>query len=233
MCAGITMYDPMLQHGIKSGDRVGIVGLGGLGVMGVKLAKALGCTVSVISRSKAKEALALKVGADKLVASSIPEDMEANVGSLDLIINTVPTFHDYSIYKCLLDRSSRIGKQVLLGLHEGIVSGFALPAITFGRSRIAASGIGGIEATQQVIDLCAKHKIYPELEIVGVSKLNKVYQQLNDSNDSGKRYVLDLATLKEGVVCDDPAPKLDDVKGMSVVSSIETVFSDLLSLRWW
>jgi alcohol dehydrogenase (NADP+) len=38
MCAGITMYDPL------------VFGLGGLGVMGIKLAKALGCTVTAISR---------------------------------------------------------------------------------------------------------------------------------------------------------------------------------------
>jgi len=37
MCAGITMYDPLLQHKVQAGDRVGIVGLGGLGVMGVKV----------------------------------------------------------------------------------------------------------------------------------------------------------------------------------------------------
>jgi len=39
MCAGITMYDPMVQHGVKAGDRVGIVGLGGLGVMGLKVSE--------------------------------------------------------------------------------------------------------------------------------------------------------------------------------------------------
>ena len=51
MCAGITMYDPLVKHGAaEGGKKVGIVGLGGLGVMGIKLAKALGCTVTAISR---------------------------------------------------------------------------------------------------------------------------------------------------------------------------------------
>jgi D-arabinose 1-dehydrogenase-like Zn-dependent alcohol dehydrogenase len=159
--------------------------------------------------------------------------MASNLGSLDLIINTVPIYHDYSVYTPLLSKTSRIGKQVLLGLHEGIVSGFALTAVTFGRSRIAASGIGGIAATQAVIDLCAKNKIYPEVEVVGCEKLNKVYQQLNDSNDEGKRYVLDLGTLKEGVVCEDPPPVLDPVKGMSPRSILATVMRDLFTARWW
>lgn len=41
LCAGITSYEPLKKHGATTGTRVGIVGLGGLGVMGIKLAKAL------------------------------------------------------------------------------------------------------------------------------------------------------------------------------------------------
>ena len=41
---------------------VGIVGLGGLGHMGVKLAKAMGANVTVLSRSMAKKAEARRLG---------------------------------------------------------------------------------------------------------------------------------------------------------------------------
>jgi hypothetical protein len=48
MCAGITMYDPLIRHlRANKGKRIGIVGLGGLGVMGSKLARALDCHVTV------------------------------------------------------------------------------------------------------------------------------------------------------------------------------------------
>lgn len=39
MCAGVTMYDPLMKLNAGPQTRVGIAGLGGLGVMGVKLAK--------------------------------------------------------------------------------------------------------------------------------------------------------------------------------------------------
>ena len=45
MCAGVTMFDPLRRQGAKPGTKVGIVGLGGLGMMGVKLAAAIGCEV--------------------------------------------------------------------------------------------------------------------------------------------------------------------------------------------
>ena len=38
MCAGVTMFEPLMKYKVGKGTRVGIVGLGGLGVMGIKLA---------------------------------------------------------------------------------------------------------------------------------------------------------------------------------------------------
>ena len=44
---------------------MGIIGIGGLGQMGVRLAKAMGNTVTAISTSANKEAAAREIGADK------------------------------------------------------------------------------------------------------------------------------------------------------------------------
>ena len=69
--------------------RVGIIGIGGLGQMGVRLAKAMGNTVTAISTSPNKEAAAREIGADNFVVSTDPESMKKAAGSLDLILNTV------------------------------------------------------------------------------------------------------------------------------------------------
>ena len=53
LCAGITTYSPLRHHGVKAGDHVAVVGLGGLGHMGVKLATAMGANVTVLSHSPA------------------------------------------------------------------------------------------------------------------------------------------------------------------------------------
>ena len=71
------------------------------------------------------------------------------------------------------------------------------------------------------------------MEVVGCEKINSVYQFLNDSNDSAKRFVLDIATLKEGLVCSDPAPKIAEAHAMGLVSIASTTLRDLLLLRWW
>lgn len=66
------------------------------------------------------------------------------------------------------------GKQIMLGLNSGLIAGMAVDPLTCGRSRVKGSGIGGIAATQEVVDLCAKHGIVPETKIVGVSEINRV-----------------------------------------------------------
>ncbi len=55
-------------------------------------------------------------------------------------------------------------------------------------SKVKGSGIGGIEATQAVIDLCAQHRIYPEIKVIPVEGINHVYELLDAANDSGERY---------------------------------------------
>lgn len=71
LCAGITMYEPLVYHGAKTEKnmKIGIVGLGGLGTMGIKLAKALGQTVYAISSNVNKESLAKEKGADFFICS--------------------------------------------------------------------------------------------------------------------------------------------------------------------
>lgn len=63
--------------------------------------------------------------------------MKRAAASLDLILNTVPVYHDYLAYRRLL--VDRGGKQVLLGLHTGFI-GALLTGTIVGRSRVLYMG---------------------------------------------------------------------------------------------
>mmetsp|Transcript_6425 Transcript_6425/g.16463 ORF Transcript_6425/g.16463 Transcript_6425/m.16463 type:complete len:420 (+) Transcript_6425:67-1326(+) len=213
MCAAITMYDPMKHFGAKAGTRIAIAGLGGLGMMGIKLAKALGCEVTVISRSSAKKDYALKtLGADRYIALDDAAALAAATKSLDLILDTVSADHDVMSYIPLLDVS---GQHVCLGLCTKPHSVPQLPLI-FNRVGVHGSVIGGIKNTQEVVDLCAAKGIYPEIKVVPVKELNSVFEKLSASNDAGIRYVLDIGkTLTEeafGVCAEMDPPDFDKSK---------------------
>merc|ERR1711990_1141951 len=193
LCAGITMYSPLSHWGcLKGGKRVGIVGIGGLGQMGVRLAKAMGNTVTAISTSPHKETVAREIGADNFVLSNKPESMAAAAKSLDLILNTVSADHDLTALIGLLARDGTI---VQLGLVLGAHQVVQMP-LMFNKLSIAGSLIGGIPETQECIDFCAKHKIVPITKVVKASDLGQVYKQLSEKNDTIIRNVLDIEASK-------------------------------------
>ncbi len=190
LCAGITTYSPLRTWNVTKGSRVGVIGLGGLGHMAVKLAVAMGAEVTVISRSTNKEQQAKEIGAKGILASTDAEAMKAAASSLDLIIDTVPTKHDVNIYTPLLALD---GSLVIVGQIGPLEEPMTLPLI-FGRRRIAGSLIGGIAETQELLDFCAEHDVYPECEMIRMDEINHAFAQL-ESGDLAHRFVIDMSTL--------------------------------------
>ncbi|GKV36909.1 hypothetical protein SLEP1_g44992 [Rubroshorea leprosula] len=72
LCAGITVYSPMIRHNMNvPGKSLGVIGLGGLGHMAVKFGKAFGLKITVFSTSISKKEEALNLlGANNFVISS-------------------------------------------------------------------------------------------------------------------------------------------------------------------
>ncbi|KAG6743606.1 hypothetical protein POTOM_052305 [Populus tomentosa] len=114
LCAGITVYTPMIRHKMNHpGKSLGLVGLGGLGHMSVKFGKAFGMNVTVFSTSISKKEEALNLlGADNFVVSSDTEQMEALDKSLDFIIDTASGEHPFDPYITTLKTA---GVLVLVG----------------------------------------------------------------------------------------------------------------------
>ena len=102
LCAGITTWSPLVHYGVKKGDSVAVLGLGGLGHMAVKFAHAMGCKVTVLSRSKTKENDALRLGADKVLITTNESEFKASARSFDFILDTVSAKHDLNAYTTLL-----------------------------------------------------------------------------------------------------------------------------------
>ena len=191
LCAGITTYSPLRTWNVGSGSRVAVIGLGGLGHMAVKLAVGLGADVTVLSSSMAKEADALALGADRLLASSDAEAMAQSANGFDLIIDTIPVKHDVNPYLPLLDVD---GTLVLVGqvgpLHE-----LTTVPLLLGRRRIAGSPIGGIRETQEMLDFCAKKNILPDCEMIRMDQINEAFERMERS-DVRYRFVIDMGSLE-------------------------------------
>lgn len=191
LCAGITTWSPLRTWNVGEGSRVGVIGLGGLGHMAVKLAVGLGADVTVISRTKDKEADALALGANRLLASSDNDAMGQAANHFDLIIDTVPVKHDLMPYLALLDVDATL---VLVG-QVGPLDELSTVPLLMGRRRIAGSPIGGIKETQEMLDFCAEHNILPDCEMIRMDEINEAFERMEKA-DVRYRFVIDMASLE-------------------------------------
>ncbi|QUH01347.1 NAD(P)-dependent alcohol dehydrogenase [Saccharopolyspora erythraea] len=190
LCAGITVYSPLTRWGAGPGRRVAVVGLGGLGHVAVKIARAKGAEVTVLSQSLRKKDDGLRLGAEQYHATSDPATFERLAGSFDLIINTVSADLDLDAYLGLLRTD---GTLVQMGLPERPVPVSASTLIG-GRRTLAGSLIGGIAETQEMLDFCAEHGIGAEVEVIPAERINEAYQRVLAS-DVRYRFVIDTATI--------------------------------------
>ncbi len=188
LCAGITTYSPLRQYGVGPGTKMAVVGLGGLGHMGVKLGAALGADVTMITTTPAKGEDARALGANDVIISSDPAQMEGAATRFDFILNTIPVPHEIDGYLRLLGRS---GRMVIVGALTQM-PGFIGASLVWWNRAVGGSAIGGIPETQEMLDLCAEKSIYPECEMIGMSEVNDAYERLL-RNDVRYRFVIDMS----------------------------------------
>ena len=191
LCAGITTYSPLRQWGVGKYHKLAVVGLGGLGHMAVKVAKALGTEITVLSTSESKREDAKRLGAANFAVTSAPQTFNKLQGYFHFILDTISAPHDYNTYLNLLRTD---GTMILVGAPEKPtpVQAFSL---MIKRRRLAGSLIGGIRETQQMLDFCATHKIESDVEVIPIQQVNEAYERVLKS-DVRYRFVIDMASLK-------------------------------------
>ncbi|KAL2250001.1 UNVERIFIED_CONTAM: putative cinnamyl alcohol dehydrogenase 6 [Sesamum indicum] len=192
LCAGITVFSPLKDNNLldsSPGKRIGVVGLGGLGHIAVKFGKAFGHHVTVISTSPSKEKEAKnRLGADDFILSTDADQMQAKKRTLDFILDTVAAHHSLGPTLELLKVN---GTLVVVGAPDKPVDLPSFPLI-FGKRVVKGSMIGSIKETQEMMDLCGKHNISCDIEVVSTSEINEALHRLA-KNDVKYRFVIDIA----------------------------------------
>ncbi|MGJ8666507.1 MAG: NAD(P)-dependent alcohol dehydrogenase [Patiriisocius sp.] len=192
LCAGITTWSPLKTWGVKEGDKVGVIGLGGLGHMGVKFAHALKAETVMITTSESKTDDAKKLGADSVLISKDEDAMKEHKGTFDFLLNTIPVSHDVNPYLELLKVDATM---VLVGAIEPLEDVHGGNLIR-GRKRLAGSLIGGIKETQEMLDFCGENNVTCDIEMIDIQDINTAFERVKDS-DVKYRFVIDMKSLKE------------------------------------
>ena len=175
-CGGITVFNPILQCGVKPTDRVGVVGIGGLGHLALQFLAKWGCEVTAFTSTDAKADEARGLGAHHVVDSRDAGQLEKLAGSLDFILSTVNADLDWDAYLAALGPKGRLHT---VGVPP---SPLAAPAFALigGQKSISGSPLGSPATTATMLEFCARHDIETVTEHFPMSEVNEAFAHLEE-----------------------------------------------------
>jgi alcohol dehydrogenase (NADP+) len=190
MCAGLTVYSPLVRAGVGPGKKVAIVGVGGLGHFALLFANALGADVTAISHSANKKEDALNLGANHFVCSQEKDWAKPLAMEFDLVLNSADMGHKMNIkdYISILNVN---GKLHHVGLPDGPLPQLMAQDFAPNGSSMGTSHIGCRTEALAMLKLVAEKKLKPMIETVEISEdgCKKVVQGVHD-NKVRYRYTL-------------------------------------------
>lgn len=185
-CAGITVYNPLVQFDIKPTDKVAVIGIGGLGHLALQFLNAWGCEVTAFTTSEDKKKEALGLGAHHTLNSRDAAELQAAAGRFDLVISTVNVKLDWNLYLGTLKARGRL-HMVGATLEPMDISAFAL---IMGQRSVSGSPVGSPSTIAQMLEFANLHNIKPVIEKFSFDDINDAVARLK-SGQTHYRIVLE------------------------------------------
>jgi alcohol/geraniol dehydrogenase (NADP+) len=185
LCAGITVFAPLLRHNISGNSRLGVIGIGGLGHLALQYGRALGCRVTAFSSSPGKAQEASSFGADTFVDTSNEEALAQHANTCDFIISTATSDLPWASYINVLRPN---GKLCMVGVPNSAMAINALQLI-FGQKSVISSIVGSRCEMRAMLEFSARHHIAPQVELFPMTAANMALERLR-KNEVRYRAVL-------------------------------------------
>lgn len=173
-CGGITVYNPLRNHGVNPSSRVGVIGIGGLGHIAIQFARVFGAEVTAFSTTAGKEKEALALGAHHFINSRESKALKEVAGTMDLIVSTVNADQDWGTY---IQALRPTGTLCFVGVPPAPVAIHAFPLISGLRS-ISGSPIGSPHRIKEMLDVAARHGVKAQTECFPMAKANEAIEKV-------------------------------------------------------
>ncbi|SDD99761.1 NAD(P)-dependent alcohol dehydrogenase [Auraticoccus monumenti] len=176
LCAGSTVFAPLLRHGVRPVDRVAVVGIGGLGHLAIQFMSRWGCHVTAVSGSAGKEEAALALGASAFLNSRDEGALGWVRGTFDLILSTVSADLPWDQY---VDALRPGGTLSIVGLPAAAIS--VSPMSLLPQAKVVAGGVpGSIEDNRAMLDFAARHGVRPVVEIHSAGDADRALRSVRE-----------------------------------------------------
>jgi len=168
LCAGLTVYSPLVRLGTGPGKTVGIVGLGGLGHFAVLWAAALGAEVYVLSHSPHKKEDALKLGAKHFIDTSKDDWHKDHAFKFDFLLNTADMTHKFDLSQ-YFSTIKVMGKFHNVGMPDEPIE-VNLQAFASNGCYLGTSHIGNRPEMLAMLKLASEQNIKSWVETIDISE---------------------------------------------------------------
>lgn len=188
LCAGLTMYNPLLSAADSPGALVAVQGIGGLGHLGLQYARKLGFRVVAVARGQEKAELAAQLGAHHYIDSTQadPGAVLRQLGGAALIVATAASGASMSP---LVPGLAPRGELVVVGAAADPIE-IRTTDLIFGDRVVRGSLTGTPVQNEDNLRFAIQHRIRPRVEVFPLSEAPKAYERMM-SGDARFRVVLD------------------------------------------
>jgi D-arabinose 1-dehydrogenase-like Zn-dependent alcohol dehydrogenase len=178
MCGGATVFNVLQLYGVRSTDRVGIVGVGGLGHLAIQFAAAMGCEVVVFSGTDSKKEESIKLGAKEFYATKGLKELK--VQPLDHLLVCTSAQPDWSMYLPIMAPS---GTVYPLSVSDGDLKLPYMPVLLAGL-KIQGSLVAARQIHREMLEFAAVHHIRPIIErfSMNVQGVEQAFKKLEEGN---------------------------------------------------
>jgi len=177
LCGGVTVYGALVAAGMKPGDHVGVIGIGGLGHMAIQFASKLGARVTALTTSPDKAEEAAKLGAHEAITGKGGDFDKQPKRPFDLLVSTAPVMFDYMPY---IDMLGSDGTLCFVGLTSDPLTVPIFPLLVK-RRRVMANPLGGRHVHRDMLRIADEFGIEPVTETFPMSKVNDAIQKVREN----------------------------------------------------
>lgn len=181
LCAGLTVYSPLVRLNCGPGKKVAIIGIGGLGHFALLWAKALGAEVYAISHSDSKKDDALKMGAKEFINTNNKDWNKDYKFKFDIMLSTVNNYTKDQLtqYIACCKVFSRFH---LVGLPEKPLPELKAFDLVPNGVSIGASHIGNRQEMLAMLELASKQNIksWVQTEPISAEGCKKAFEAIGD-----------------------------------------------------
>jgi D-arabinose 1-dehydrogenase-like Zn-dependent alcohol dehydrogenase len=180
LCAGITTYNALRHSGALPGDLVAVQGIGGLGHLGIQFANKFGYKVAAVGRGSENAALAKKLGATVYIDSKSTNAAEElrKLGGAQVILATAPSSKAMSE---LIDGLGPNGKLMVIGATFDPIEVTPIQLISGSRT-IQGWAAGTPADSEDTLRFAELSGVRPMIETFPLEKAAEGYERMISGN---------------------------------------------------